>query len=443
MLAFLIIDIQIGVVRAICCGKIMTRCMNNGDSKVLKMANWKLTPKKLGGNLIGFTPKWTSGSGSYRVKRFSTQFPFFAHGNDEVIACAIQLLRWSSKLDPKKDITVLMNLDGKLIHLFNAQPFVVECFRRLWLRSPVAEKFLFVESEKADKYEFTTCSCMTEQMAVVSEFIDSSLELSNRLTCTNHASAINIYEICKKGRKDREINMETIIDASSLIALTMDELKEFRKPEDNAHLTIRIQRNSESGVSRQNGSAVNRNHASKLLKSMNSERAKVKLSEEDAKLIEDTRLLSRKERETVFELGRCVYRAAGERASYEVMDFGSYFAVVETTFGSEFKSYVPFRDLPSSKKFIKLAQQSGSEEKKRLCLRVSVGVDTFGCATIAYATDSALDFFNDHWSGSSVSFCSFVSIMPVTDTADAMDLMEMVCRASYISEIRSLSCSAR
>ncbi|ELP5902225.1 hypothetical protein QTV49_004248 [Vibrio vulnificus] len=417
--------------------------MNNGDSKVLKMANWKLTPKKLGGNLIGFTPKWTSGSGSYRVKRFSTQFPFFAHGNDEVIACAIQLLRWSSKLDPKKDITVLMNLDGKLIHLFNAQPFVVECFRRLWLRSPVAEKLLFVEAEKAGRYDFTTSLCMTGQMAVVSEFIDSSLELSNRLTCTNHASAINIYEICKKGRKDREINLETIIDASSLIALSMDELKEFRKREDNNHLTIRIQRNSEFRVARNKGSAVNRNHASRLLKSINSDRTRVKLSEEESKLIQENRLLSQKERGTVFELGVCLFLVTGEDVSYEVVAFGSYFVVMETTFGSDFKSCVPFRDLSSSKKFIKLAQQSSSGDKKRLCLRVSVGVDAFGCAMIAYVTDSALEFFNDHWSGSSVSFCSFVSKMPVTDTADAMNLMQMVCRASYTSEIRSLSCSSR
>ncbi|MCY9861080.1 hypothetical protein OTK49_00855 [Vibrio coralliirubri] len=398
------------------------------------MANWKLTPTHIGGNVFGITPEWTSGGGCYRVKRFSTQFPFFGYGGEEVSDAVIQLLRWSSKMPPAKDMSVLLNLDGRLVHLFSAQPFVVEFFRRLWLRHPLSDQFHYVDVERLAKYEFHPAQSMTEQMAITQMFVSASEELAARVRASSGNAALKVFKLCKKNRKATG-GLDAVIEPNSLVNLSLWKMREFLKTELPLITVTRIENYSIDELSHTKKSA--RSESLIKIKSMNKERSKLHLTSEDAEFLADTKKVVDAEREVKFSLGKILQRTVGHEHEFAIYSYGAYCLLEVSSIDTDQVSYFPMRDLHSAKKMTRLVQSSGSPLDKYLCFKISVEIDLRESASVAVANDAMLDFFNDHWAGTSMSFCSYSSSAPLVDGVDALLMVERVCFSSHQAGVRS------
>ena len=166
------------------------------------MANWKLTPFPIGESAIGITPEWTSGSGCYRVKRFSSKFPFFLHGSAEVVESSIQLIRWSSKEDAEQDVTVLINFSGEMIKLFSAQSFLVEFFHRLWSRTNISERLIYIKTRDLDKFDYKKETSIGDQVSIVNMFAASASRMSAKARQLSEINVLVFFDNCKKQRKE-------------------------------------------------------------------------------------------------------------------------------------------------------------------------------------------------------------------------------------------------
>lgn len=335
-----------------------------------------------------------------------------------------------------KDMSVLINLDGRLVHLFSAQPFVIEFFRRLWLRHPLNDRFHFVDAERLAKYEYQPAQSMAEQMTITQLFVTASDEMTARTRASSSNAALKVFKLCKKNRKATG-GLDAVIEPSSLVGLSLWKMREFLKTELPLITVTRIENYSIDDLNQSRKAA--RSESFIKIKSMNKERSKLQLTTEDAEFLADTKKAIDAEKSVKFSLGRTLQRTVGHDHEFAIYAFGAYCLLEVSSIDTDQVSYFPMRDLHSAKKMTRLVQSAPAPLDKHLCFKISVGVDQRESAGIAMANDEMLDFFNDHWAGTSMAYCSYSSSTPPADGVDGLLMVERVCQSSHQTEVRSNS----
>lgn len=388
------------------------------------MANWKLTPINIDGDMFGITPEWTSGSGCYRVKRFSSFFPFVVH-TESLTPSAIQLLRWASKLPSESDVFVFMNRGDKVIHLFSAQPFVVEFFRRNWAGTDVAHNLIYLTPDMVTNFGLSTVDCeLPDYLSVMNIFKSASLQMSREMTRRNSTYATNMYEFCSRNRT----NLSTVVMADQLIASSLEYIPKIR----SLHLATNTD----------NDDCVVGLNTSKTLSASQVSASKAKFKHPKFNNIKQLDLTDTElKTEVSFSMGTLNFSSEGSVRSYNVYEYGVYqLIVIKEADGSSL--YLPAKTIKEAKKLIVLFENTQSNlEKRNLCLSFSLGAEEFGKSCLGSFPSKVIDLFNELWCGTSLGYCSFASLRDLQEPLPVMHALEMVCDGTYRAQLKSSSTS--
>lgn len=389
------------------------------------MANWKLTPVHIDGKMFGITPEWTSGSGCYRVKRFSSVFPFMIHG-EELKDSAIQLLRWSSKLPVQDDIAVYLKNNNKIIHLFSAHPFAVEFFRRNWTGTELSKNFIFLNATLVEKYNLGTAECgLANCLSVLGAFKDTAQSMSDELIERNCGYASEVFELCNKHRQ----RMADIIAPASLISHSI-EFTSFLRTATKAN-PIELSRFSKV-VEKENGKTLSATQVSLNKKP----KVQIPLSSRNGaeQYIPKERVIPPEEL-VEFKMGSLLFSKEVEMATYNVFEYGVYFMLSITANGQQ--SLIPTKSLVEAKSLIRLiAANQEAVEKNHLCVKFSLGGESYGRAMLGRFASAIIDRFNDIWSGTQVGYNHFVSMAPLEHPHCAKEALLVLCQQSHRSKIQ-------
>ena len=395
------------------------------------MANWKLTPFPIGGCTIGIIPEWTSGAGCYRVKRFSSKFPLFLHGAPTVIESSRQLIRWSSKEIPEQDVAVLIKFSGRLLKLFSAQSFVVEFFKRLWSRTNISDKLIFIKNSDLDGFCYKKDIVLSDQIAIVNLFVNASSRMGARAIRSSENSALHFFYSCKELKKTSRRDLATLVDPLSLVALTEGSALLFKvNPLD---VQVKLKTTKPLPLIPDRHLTKKNNVLLKKIKQLNVERSRVILSVEDKKSIKEARDAKKNDNATTFKEGKIVYLTSNLKYFFKVNEFGSFYILTVFNNCNGVVCFIPFLSKRSASDMIDIMLKSTFPESNNLCLKMFVGDGVYETTQIARLSNGALEFFLKHWSGTPIGYSSYTTSIKSKINNSSKQLVSKICSLTLSS----------